>query len=99
MVILFRIIFPLSLPAIVVAGIFAFLLGWNDVLFASVLTRPDTHTAAVALQVFGASQEGGALPVYSQMMAAALVCAAPVVLLYMMFQRYLVGGLTAGGVK
>ena len=99
LVILWRIIMPLSLPAIVVAGIFAFLLGWNDVLFASVLTRPETHTAAVALQVFGASQEGGALPVYSQMMAAALVCAVPVVLLYLVFQRYLVGGLTAGGVK
>ncbi|MFD0818566.1 carbohydrate ABC transporter permease [Micromonospora zhanjiangensis] len=97
--ILWRIVFPLSLPAIVVSGIFAFLLGWNDVLFASVLTRPETHTAAVALQIFGAAQEGGALPVYSQLMAAALTCAAPVVLLYLGFQRYLVGGLTAGGVK
>jgi multiple sugar transport system permease protein len=97
--ILFRIIVPLSLPAIVVSGIFAFLLGWNDVLFASVLTRPETQTAAVALSVFGATQEGGALPVYSQVMAAALVSAAPVVLLYLLFQRYLVGGLTAGGVK
>jgi trehalose/maltose transport system permease protein len=97
--VLFRIIVPLSLPGIVVSGIFAFLLGWNDVLFASVLTRPETQTAAVALQIFGTTQEGGALPVYSQMMAAALVCAAPVVLLYLMFQRYLVGGLTAGGVK
>jgi len=97
--ILFRIIMPLSLPAIVVSGIFAFLLGWNDVLFASVLTRPETQTAAVALSIFGATQEGGALPVYSQIMAAALVCAAPVVLLYLVFQRYLVGGLTAGGVK
>ena len=97
--ILARIIFPLSGPAIVVSGIFAFLLGWNDVLFASVMTRPDTHTAAVALQVFGASMEGGAIPVYSQMMAASLVCAAPVVILYFVFQRYLVGGLTAGSVK
>ncbi len=97
--ILARIIFPLSGPAVVVSGIFAFLLGWNDVLFASVMTRPDTHTAAVALQVFGATQEGGAIPVYSQMMAAALVCAAPVVILYFVFQRYLVGGLTAGSVK
>ena len=97
--ILFRIIVPLSLPAIVVSAIFAFLLGWNDVLFASVLTRPETQTAAVALSIFGATQEGGALPVYSQIMAAALVTAAPVVLLYLLFQRYLVGGLTAGGVK
>ncbi len=99
MKILFRIIVPLSGPAIVVSGIFAFLLGWNDVLFSSVLTRPETQTAAVALSIFGATQEGGALPVYSQVMAAALVTAAPVVLLYMIFQRYLVGGLTAGGVK
>lgn len=97
--ILARIIFPLSGPAIVVSGIFAFLLGWNDVLFASVMTRPDTHTAAIALQVFGASMEGGAIPVYSQMMAASLVCGAPVVILYFVFQRYLVGGLTAGSVK
>ena len=99
MMVLFRIIVPLSRPAIVVSGIFAFLLGWNDVLFASVLTRPETHTAAVALQIFGSSQEGGAIPVYSQVMAAALVSAVPVVALYLAFQRYLVGGLTAGGVK
>jgi multiple sugar transport system permease protein len=97
--ILTRIILPLSWPGLVVSGIFAFLLGWNDVLFASVMTHPDTRTAAVALQVFGANQEGGAIPVYGQLMAAALVCAVPVVVLYLIFQRYLVGGLTTGGVK
>jgi multiple sugar transport system permease protein len=79
--------------------VFAFLLGWNDVLFASVLTNPDTRTAAVSLQNFGAAQEGGAIPVYGQLMAAALVCALPVVVLYLVFQRYLVSGLTSGGVK
>lgn len=97
--VLFKIIVPLAWPGIVVSAIFAFLLGWNDVLFASVMTRPESQTAAVALQVFGSGAEGGAVPFYGQMMASALVCAAPVVILYLIFQRYLVGGLTAGGVK
>nr|WP_296072448.1 carbohydrate ABC transporter permease [uncultured Actinoplanes sp.] len=98
-VVLTRIVLPLSRPGLVVAAIFAFLLGWNDVLFASVLTDPRTRTAAVALQVFGATQEGGAIPVYGQLMAAALICAVPVVALYLIFQRYLLSGLTSGGVK
>lgn len=97
--ILTRIIAPLSWPGIVVSAVFAFLLGWNDVLFASVMTDRNTRTVAVALQVFGATQEGGAVPVYGQLMAAALICALPVAVLYLMLQRYLVGGLTAGGIK
>jgi ABC-type maltose transport system permease subunit len=52
------------------------------------------------LQIFATGTEGGAIPYYGQtMMAAALVCAAPVVLLYLFLQKYLVGGMTAGGVK
>ncbi len=97
--ILTRVVLPLSWPGVLVSAVFAFLLGWNDVLFASVMTNSDTRTVAVALQVFGATQEGGALPVYGQLMAAALICALPVVVLYLVLQRYLVGGLTAGGVK
>ncbi|HET6258905.1 carbohydrate ABC transporter permease [Pseudonocardia sp.] len=91
-----RIVLPLSAPGLIVAAIFSFLLGWNDVLFASVLTQPKTRTAAVVLQAFGASQEGGALPLYGQVMSSAVVCAVPVVILYLIFQRYLVGGLTGG---
>ncbi|MFQ4147262.1 ABC transporter permease subunit [Arthrobacter sp. LAPM80] len=68
--ILFRIIVPPSWRGIVVSGIFALLLGWNDVLFTSIITKPNTATAAIVLQTFSASQEGGAIPVYSQMMAA-----------------------------
>ncbi len=97
--VLTRIVLPLSWPGVVVSAIFAFLLGWNDVLFASVMTNSQTRTAAVALQIFGATQETGALPLYGQMMAASLICAVPVVVLYLVFQRYLVGGLTSGGVK
>jgi ABC-type glycerol-3-phosphate transport system permease component len=93
------IIVPLALPGLVVALVFAFLTGWNDVLFASVLTSTETRTLAVQLQAFSSAQEGGALPLYGQLMGAAVVSALPVVILYMAFQRYLVGGLTAGGVK
>lgn len=96
---LWRIVVPLSWPGMVVALVFSFLLGWNDVVFASVLTHPDTRTAAVQLQVFGQSVEGGALPLYGQLMGASVVCSVPVVVLYLAFQRYLVSGLTSGGVK
>jgi multiple sugar transport system permease protein len=96
---LFRIVLPLSLPGMAVTLVFSLLIGWNDVLFASVLTSPDTQTAAVKLQTFAASAEGGTLPLYGQLMAASLISAVPVVALYMVFQRQLVGGLTAGGDK
>ena len=96
---LWRVIVPLALPGMVVALVFSFLTGWNDVLFASVLTSPETRTIAVQLQAFSSAQDGGALPLYGQLMGAAIVSALPVVVLYMAFQRYLVGGLTAGGVK
>jgi len=96
---LWRVIAPLALPGMVVALVFAFLTGWSDVLFASVLTSPETRTLAVQLQAFSSAQEGGALPLYGQLMGAAVVSALPVVILYMIFQKYLIGGLTAGGVK
>jgi ABC-type glycerol-3-phosphate transport system permease component len=94
-----RVIVPIALPGLVVALVFSFLTGWNDVLFASVLTSPETRTIAVQLQAFSSAQEGGALPLYGQLMGASVVSALPVVILYMIFQRYLVGGLTAGSVK
>ena len=72
---LLRVIVPLALPGIVVALVFSFLTGWNDVLFASVLTSPTTRTLAVELQVFSTAQEGGGLPLYGQLMSAAAVSA------------------------
>lgn len=97
---LFRtVILPLSWPGIVVAAVFSFLLGWNDVMYAQIMTKPSSRTVAVVLQVFSTGSEGGALPPYGQMMAASLVCAIPVVALYLGFQRFLVTGLTAGSDK
>ncbi len=94
-----KIIFPLMIPGMVVTLVFSLLVGWNDVLFASVLTTPATQTVAIQLGTFASTTESGSLPLYGQLMAASLISAAPVVILYMIFQRQLVGGLTAGGEK
>ncbi len=53
-----KIIFPLALPGMIISLVFSLLVGWNDVLFASVLTVPATQTAAIKLQVFAATTEG-----------------------------------------
>jgi multiple sugar transport system permease protein len=93
-----RVVTPLMAPAMVVSLVFAFLVGWNDVLFASALQN---QTIAVTLEQFGLAQsEGfGAQPLYGDLMAAALVSAIPVVVLYLAFQRYLVHGLAAGALS
>lgn len=91
------IIFPLSLPGLVVTFIFAFLLAWNDVLFASVMTSPDTRTLGVGLQYYLA--ENYSFPRWNELMAASLVSAIPAALLFFLVQRYLVTGLASGGVK
>lgn len=89
-----RVIMPLAAPAAVVAFVFAFLVGWNDVLFASVFTNHSTQTLAIALQSFANTTASTSLPLYGELMAAAVVSALPVVVLYMVFQRYLVHGLS-----
>jgi ABC-type glycerol-3-phosphate transport system permease component len=61
-----KVVVPLALPGMVVALVFSFLVGWNDVLFASVLISPDTRTLAVELQTFSAAQQGGSLPLCGQ---------------------------------
>lgn len=94
-----RVVLPLMLPGMAVALIFDFLGAWNDVLFASALTNTNTQTLAVAVEAFSYAQAGAALPHYGELMAAAVLSAVPVVVVYMLLQRYLVSGLTAGGVK
>jgi ABC-type glycerol-3-phosphate transport system permease component len=96
---LFRVILPIAVPAMVVAFVFAFLIGWNDVLFASVLTRAGTQTLAVAMDQFANTATGTGLPLYGQLMAAGVVSSVPVVALYLIFQRRMVQGLSAGAVK
>jgi multiple sugar transport system permease protein len=92
---LFRILIPVSLPGIVAVAIFAFITAWGEVLFASVLTTDATRTLAIGLRNY-ASQSN---VYWNQLMAASIVVSLPVVIAFLAMQRYIVGGLTAGGVK
>jgi multiple sugar transport system permease protein len=97
--ILRRVVFPLALPGLVVTAIFSFLMSWNDVLFASVLTNTDTRTVGMGIESFVSTTADGGVPQWNNLMAASLVTALPAVVLFLFIQRYLIGGLTAGSVK
>jgi multiple sugar transport system permease protein len=91
-----RITLPLAAPALLSVTLFAFTNAWNEFLFAFVfITSEHLKTLPVGLQllVFGDVYPWG------QLMAASLLMAIPVMLVYIYAQRYLVQGLTAGGVK
>jgi multiple sugar transport system permease protein len=92
---LFRILLPIGRPGIVAVAIFAFITAWGEVLFASVLTTDSTRTLAIGLRNYGSQSN----VYWNQLMAAAIVVSAPVVIAFLALQRYIVGGLTAGGIK
>jgi ABC-type glycerol-3-phosphate transport system permease component len=93
---LWRIILPLSGPAIVVVAVFAFTLSWNEFLYAFVLIQsPARMTAPVGL----VSYVNGDITYWGQMMAAATLMSIPPLLLYFFGQRWVVSGWTAGAVK
>jgi multiple sugar transport system permease protein len=94
--VLFRIVVPLSLPAIVSVATFSFLAAWNEFLFGFILTRSDSQTIAVGLVTSYFSQY---VNLYNQVAAASIVFSLPPVVLFLMVQRQFIGGLTAGAVK
>jgi len=96
--VLTHVIVPLILPGMVVAFVFSFLLAWNDVLFASVLTSQATRTIGVGLQAFLDSGDGGGV-YWGQLMAASLTSGIPIVIIFLILQRYILGGLSSGAVK
>lgn len=93
-----RIVLPLAVPAVIVTLIFSFLLSWNEVLFASVLTNDATRTLGIGLQGYLATGEGGGEIYWNQLMGASLVSSIPAVLLFLGVQRFIVQGLTHGAV-
>ncbi len=92
---LFRVLVPISMPGIVAVAIFSFMTAWGEVLFASALTTEATRTLAIGLRNY-ASQSN---VYWNQLMAASIVVSIPVVAGFLALQKYLVQGLTAGGVK
>ena len=92
---LVSVLLPAARPVIVAVSIFSFMLAWGEVLFASVLTNEQTRTVAVGLQ----SYAGEANVYWNQVMAASLVVSAPIVVAFLLLQRHITAGMTAGAVK
>jgi N,N'-diacetylchitobiose transport system permease protein len=92
-----RVTLPLVAPGLVATGIFAFILAWNEFIFALVImNRPETQTLPVWLQAFN---EGARGTDWGGVMAGSTVMALPVVIFFLIVQRKVTSGLTAGAVK
>lgn len=91
------VILPLVRPILVVVGLLIFISTYSEYVLARiVLTDKFQYTLAVGLNLFIYNQYGQRWGVFC---AGALIAALPVVIIFMIFQRYLVGGLTTGAVK
>lgn len=94
--ILHAIVLPLTGPGLISAGLFAFVRGWNDFIFALTLAGPERQTLPPGLVNTYLGEYQNSWP---ELMAASLVVSLPVVVAFMVLQRFLVSGLTAGAVK
>ena len=93
---LWYVVVPLSIPGILTAAIFIFNGVWNEFIFALILTQGEAHRMiSVGLANFYRTD----MYMIGPMMAGALIAMAPVVIIYIISQRYVVGGLAAGAVK
>ena len=93
-----RVTLPLAVPALAVTAFLGFLGGWTEFYFSSTFLRdPQDYTLAVALN--GMVGRYATETPWSDFAAFAIMVALPVSLVYLLFQRYIVGGLAIGGVK
>ncbi|MBN9305534.1 MAG: sugar ABC transporter permease [Devosia sp. 67-54] len=89
------VILPLLMPGVVTTGIYIFVTSWNEYLFAMMLSGDAVRTVTVALQLF----IGEFTVQWGLLTAGGTLVALPVTILFLIVQRRLVGGLTAGAVK
>ncbi|HEX2646482.1 MAG TPA: carbohydrate ABC transporter permease [Candidatus Dormibacteraeota bacterium] len=91
-----RITFPLVAPGLVATAIFSCIQAWNEYIIAYVLlSSPGNQTLTVWLASFTTNHG----PQWGPLMAGATITGLPVVVFFLVLQRYLVGGLTTGSVK
>ncbi|MEU3511271.1 carbohydrate ABC transporter permease [Streptomyces longwoodensis] len=90
-----RVVFPLLAPGMVATSVYAFIQAWNEYLYALMLLSQQHQTATVWLSNF--STKHGTE--YAPMMAGATMMAVPIVVLFLLVQRKMAAGLTAGAVK
>jgi multiple sugar transport system permease protein len=90
-----RIVLPLSLPGIVAATILSFIASWNNFIFVLILGGKDTVTLPMAVYSFVSFEDVN----WGGLTAAATVITVPILVLSLVVQRYLAGGLTMGAVK
>jgi ABC-type glycerol-3-phosphate transport system permease component len=91
-----RIILPLTLPGLVVTGIFAYITSWSEFLFAyTFLNDYEKWTLSVGI----ASFQGQYVVNWDYLMAGSVFTTIPIVIVFWIFQKYLISGMTAGSVK
>ena len=94
--ILFRILMPLCKPVLAVLAIQVFFTNWNSFLFPFILTQSDSvRTLPVALALFQGHQSID----WQHLMAGSAVAVVPVLIIFMIMQKQIVSGITAGGIK
>ncbi|MER0448185.1 carbohydrate ABC transporter permease [Streptomyces sp. Edi4] len=90
-----RVVFPLLAPGMVATSVYGFIQAWNEYLYALMLMSQNHQTATVWLSSF-TTQHGTE---YAPMMAGSTMMAVPIVILFLLVQRKMAAGLTAGAVK
>ena len=91
-----RVTLPLSAPALVITGLFSFMAGWSEYMVARVLlTSAELHTMPLGLESLSTTYQTE----WANYAAGSLLVCIPVVALFLLLSRFLVSGLTLGGVK